>query len=101
MKKLSTLDCMLKKCINLRKFIKFKMGKWSGFDLGKLYLFSHVNKGRNSGEDAWFWFCFKDCLSLQTCQSQMLKLCIVLLCKMGQNLPDAGCGGCEAASLAV
>lgn len=46
MKKLLALCCMLEKCINPRKFIKFKMGKWSGFDLGKLYLFSHVNKGK-------------------------------------------------------
>lgn len=46
MKKLLTLCCMLKKCISLRKFIKIKMGKWSGFDLGKLYLFSHVSKGK-------------------------------------------------------
>lgn len=38
-------DCMLKKCTNLRKFIKFKMGKWLGFGLGKLHLFSHVNGG--------------------------------------------------------
>lgn len=37
---------MLKKCVNLRKFIKFIMGKWSEFDLGKLCLFSPINKGK-------------------------------------------------------
>lgn len=46
MKKVLTLHCILKKCINLRKFVKFKMGEWSGFDLGKLYLFCHVDKGK-------------------------------------------------------